>query len=151
MNRRIDRRLVLAGLLSLASCTPVSLPIFHFRTTDESRVQFFAAIHRFAHDEGFKLEERAGGLGTIGFFEFFLTDRRTSIFIGSDANAPVSSFGAFNNLFKVEIASTQEPMPWALHETGLRALSRRLQAALTAVAGVEIFDPQQNAVQPSTP
>ena len=36
-----------------------------------------------------------GALGTIAFFQLFLTGRRASITIGSDINAPVASFSAF--------------------------------------------------------
>jgi hypothetical protein len=151
MDRRIDRRLVLASaLLFVAGCTsPVSLPAFHLGTTHESREPFFEAIRAFARTERFKLEERRGALGTIAFFQFFLSGRRASITIGSDINAPVASFSAFSNLFRVDVTSTQEPMPWALHDAGLRALAARLQAALTAVPGVAVVNLPESPEQPS--
>lgn len=145
MRRGIDRRLVLAGLLPIASCAPpVRLPAFHFRTTNESREPFFEAIRAFARDEGFTLRESRGALGTIGVFTFILIGWRTRMIIGSDIDEPIATFGDFNNQFRVDIASTQEPMPWALHEAGLRALAGRLQAALIAVPDVQVFESAQS-------
>jgi hypothetical protein len=149
MSRGIDRRFVLAGLLSVASCTTQSLPLFHFTTTFGSRLACFEAIRAFARDEGFKLEERHGRLGSFGFFGFILSDWRTTIMIGSDLNAPVASFGEISNLFKVDIASIRAPWPWAVHEAGMRALAGRLQAALTAVPGVVVVNLSEPTGQPS--
>ncbi len=138
----INRRILLAGLIPLASCgAPLVLPTLHIRIARDASPHFFESIRTFARDEHFKLDESEGAFGTIPFARFILSNWRSSVLIETDIHAPLASLEEVNTVFSAKVSSTHEPMPWALHEVSLRALSRRLRTALTATPGVEVVAP----------
>ena len=132
---RVDRRWVLAGALALGACGYAITPNnYKFRTTEDAREPFFAAIRAFAEREGMEIHETEREVGATLFRQFLIAGWRSQITVSPDfdGQAPIP------NQFIAYIASTHDAMPWALKGEALEDFAAAFESALASVPGVEV-------------
>lgn len=132
---RVDRRWFMAGALALGACGYRLTPnAYTFRTTDEAREPFFAAIRAFAESQSMELNESETELDSGPFRQFLLRGWRCHVTVSSD----MENGTLLPNQFVAYIASTQDSTPWALRGKALEDFAAAFQAALASVPGVEV-------------